>query len=78
MDKERIMEILSVQERAFTDEQYLQLHEDYSCAQDKLRQLMQNMGTGDRKVLEDYLLAAAPLHHRLMELAIDYGKQFGR
>lgn len=74
MNYERIMEIVDVQEKALTDEKYLLLYEDYACAQENLRRLMEEISPWAREVVEKFLLAAVPLHHRLMELAIDYGK----
>ena len=40
MDKDRIMEIVDVQEQALTDEEYLHLYADYSYTLDKFCRLM--------------------------------------
>ena len=78
MNKDRIMEIVDVQDRALTDEEYLRLHWDYSIAQEKLCRLMGEMSPWEKEIMENYLLSAAALHQRLIELAIDYGRSLGR
>ena len=77
MDKDRIMEVVDVQEQALTDEEYLHLYADYSYTQDKFCRLMGEMSAWEKEIVENYLLTAAALHQRLMELAIDYGKSSG-
>ena len=77
MDNDRIMEIVDVQEKASTDEEYLHLHVDYSYAQEKFCRLMMEMSPWEKEIVENYLLAAVALHQRLMELAIDYGRSSG-
>ena len=78
MDKDSVMEIIAVQESASTDEEYLQLYADYSCAQDKFCCYLQEMPPLEREILENFLLTSVALHQRLMELAINYGKSLGR
>ena len=78
MDRDRIMEIVNVQEQALTDEEYLHLYADYSYAQEKFCRLMKEMSPWEKGIVEGYLLTAAALHQRLMELAIDYGKSLGK
>ena len=77
MERDRIMEIVDVQEKAMTDEEYLHLHVDYSYAQEKFCRFMREMSPWETEIVENYLLTAAALHQRLMELAIDYGRKTG-
>lgn len=77
MDKDRVMEIVAVQDKALADEEYLQLHADYSIAQERFCRLMQEMSPFEKEIVENYLLTAVSLHQRLMELAIDYGRSSG-
>lgn len=77
MDKDRVMEIVDVQDKALTDEEYLRLHADYSIAQKKFSLLMQEMSPWEKEIVGNYLLTAVSLHQRLMELAIDYGRSSG-
>ena len=74
MDKDRVMEIVAVQDKALTDDEYQQLHAGYSIAQEKFCRFMQDMSPWEREIVENYLLTAVSLHQRLMELAIDYGR----
>jgi hypothetical protein len=78
VSKDRIMEIVDVQDGALADEEYLQLHREYSIAQKKFCRLMGEMSPWEKGIVENYLLSAAALHQRLMELAIDYGRSSGR
>ena len=77
MERDRIMEIVDVQEKAMSDKEYLQLHKDYSDAQEKFCRLMTEMSPWEKEILGNYLLTAATMHHRLIELAIDYGRKTG-
>ena len=77
MDQDRVMELVDVQDKALTDEEYLQLHVDYSVAQERFCRLMQEMSPWEKEIVENYLLTAVSLHQRLMELAIDYGRSSG-
>lgn len=77
MDKDRVMELVDVQDKALTDEEYLRLHVDYSIAQERFCQLMQAMSPREKEIVGNYLLTAVSLHQRLMELAIDYGRSSG-
>ena len=77
MDKDRVMEIVDVQDKALTDEEYLRLRVDYSIAQERFCRLMQEMSPWEKEIVENYLLTAVSLHQRLMELAIDYGRSSG-
>ena len=77
MNRDRIMEIVDVQEKALTDEEYLHLHVDYSYTQEKFCRLMKEMSSWEIEIVENYLLAAVALHQRLMELAVDYGRSSG-
>lgn len=77
MDGDRIMEIVDVQEKARTDEEYLHLYKDYSLAQEKFSRLMGEMSPWEKEIVGNYLLTMAALHQRLMELAIDYGRNTG-
>ena len=77
MDNSRVMEIVAIQEKAMTDEEYLHLHVDYSYAQEKFCRFMREMSPWETEIVENYLLTAAALHQRLMELAIDYGRKTG-
>ena len=78
MDHDRIMELVAVQEKAMTDEEYLHLHGDYSIAQEKFCRLMKEMSPWEKEIVENYLLTSVALHQRLMELAIDYGILLGK
>ena len=77
MDKDRVMELVAVQDKALTDEEYQQLRADYSIAQEKFCRFMQEMSPWEKEIVENYLLTAVSLHQRLMELAIDYGRSSG-
>ena len=77
MDQDRVMELVDVQDKALTDEEYLHLHVDYSIAQERFCRLMQEMSPWEKEIVENYLLTAVSLHQRLMELAIDYGRSSG-
>ena len=74
MDKELLHQLLDIQESALSDHQYMQLHKDYVQAELQLRQLLETLRPEQKSVLEQYLLASVPLHHRLIALAIAYGK----
>ena len=74
MDKDRIMEIVDVQEHALSDEEYLHLYAEYSYAEKKFRRLMKEISPWEKEIIENNLLAAVALHRRLMELAVNYGK----
>ena len=74
MDNEILHQILEVQESALSDNQYMQLHKAYIQPEENLRNLMNTLPQEQRKIIEDYLTAAVPLHHRLMYLAICYGQ----
>ena len=76
MDIQNINELLEVQEKALSDQQYMQLHVEYVSAEKRLRQLLQDLPQEKSAVLEQYILASAMLHHRLMILAIEYGKDY--
>ena len=78
MNKDRVMELVAVQDKALTDEEYLQLHVDYAIAQEKFCRFLQEMSPWEKEIVENYLLTAVSLHQRLMELAIDYGRSSGR
>ena len=77
MDRNRIMEIMDVQDTAFTDKAYMQLRVDYTIAQERFCRLMTEMSPREQEIVADYLLTAVSLHQRLMELAIDYGRASG-
>ena len=53
MDKDRIMEIVDVQEQALTDEEYLHLYADYSYTQDKFCRLMGEMSAWEKEIVEN-------------------------
>ena len=56
----------------------MQLHVDYSIAQEKFSRLMREMSSWETEIVEGYLLTAVARHQRLRELAIDYGMLLGK
>ena len=77
MDKNWTLDIIDVQEEALADEQYMQLYEEYAQAEAQLRQLLQELPSQQRAILEQYILTSVPLYHRLMILAMEHGKKAG-
>ena len=58
MDQDRVMELVDVQDKALTDEEYLHLHVDYSIAQERFCRLMQEMSPREKEIVGNYLLTA--------------------
>ena len=71
MNRETYLKILSIQETAMNDPEYIELRKNYVPAQERFADLLFRLPEEDQEIVDDFLLCSIDLFHRLMVLAAD-------